>query len=223
MAPANALSRRDEIDTLLDNINSAICPEPVVINALDLALVKHIQTSSHSNPLVLRAIKSLQEGLLLFSHSALADWTFDGGHLYYKGRMYIPPTARHTLVDSLHSFPTLGHAGQFHTKTFLEHNFWWPGLSTYVNKFIEGCAVCQQNKVNTHPTCPLLNPVPSTATLLFKQLSVDLVTDPPCVGNIDSIMVMVDHGLTKGVIIIPCSKTIDATEVGRLFFQNVFK
>ena len=137
--------------------------------------------------------------------------------------MYIPPAACHTLIDSLHSSPALSHVGQFRTKTFLERNFWWPGLSTYVNKFIEGCAVCQQNKVNTHPTCPPLNPVPSTATLPFKQLSVDLVTDLPCVGNIDSIMVVVNHGLTKGVIIIPCSKTIDAAEVGRLFFQNVFK
>ena len=59
MAPADALSRRDEVDTSLDNTNSAICPEPVVINALDLALTKHIQTSSCSDPLVLWAIKSL--------------------------------------------------------------------------------------------------------------------------------------------------------------------
>ena len=51
----------------------------------------------------------------------------------------------------------------------------------------------------------------------------DLVTDLPLVGSIDSIMVMVDHSLTKGVIIIPCSKTIDAAGVGRLFFQNIFK
>ena len=83
--------------------------------------------------------------------------------------------------------------------------------------------MCQQNKVNTHLTYPSLNPVPSTTTLLFKQLSVDLVTNLPCVGNTDSIMVVVDHGLTKGVIIIPCSKTIDDMGVGRLFFQNVFK
>ena len=69
MVPANALSRWDEIDTSLDNTNSVICLELVVINALDLALTKHIQASSHSDPLVLHAIKSLQEGSPLFSHS----------------------------------------------------------------------------------------------------------------------------------------------------------
>ena len=223
MALADTLSRHNVVDTSLDNADSAICLEPTIINALDLALAKHVQTSSCSDPLVLCAINSLQKGSPLFSHSTLTDWTFEGDHLYYKGWMYIPPSAHHTLVTSLHNSSTLGHTGQFHTKTFLERDFWWPGLFTYVNKFIEGCAVCQQNKVNTHPTCPPLNPVPSTSTLLFKQLSVDLVTNLPLVGSVDSIMVMVDHGLMKGVIIIPCSKSIDAAGVGRLFFQNVFK
>ena len=105
MAPANALSRQDEIDTSLDNIDSAICLEPVVINTLDLALAKHIWTLLHSDPLVLWAIRGLQEGSPLFSRSALADWMFEGGHLYYKGWMYIPPAAHHTLIDSLHSSP----------------------------------------------------------------------------------------------------------------------
>ena len=211
------------IDTSLDNASSAICPKPVVINALDLAFAKHIWTSSSSDPLVLCAINSLKEGLPLFSCSTVKNWTFENGHLYYKGRMYIPPAARHTLVISLHNSPTLGHAGQFHTKTFLKCDFWWLGLSTYINKFIDRCAVCQQNKVNTHLTYPLLNPIPSTSPLPFKQLSVDLVTDLPLVKGLDSIMVVVDHGLMKGVIIIPCSKTIDMAEVGKLFFQNVFK
>ena len=36
-------------------------------------------------------------------------------------------------------------------------------------------------------------------------------------------MVVVDHSLMKGVIIIPCSKTIDAVGVAKLFFSHVFK
>ena len=36
-------------------------------------------------------------------------------------------------------------------------------------------------------------------------------------------MVVVDHGLTKGVILIPCSKIIDAAGVAKLFLHHVFK
>ena len=223
MAPADTLSRRDSIDTSSDNLDTTICLEPMVIGALDLALARHIASSSTSNPLVLCTIENLCTGSPLFPRSSVKDWTYEGGHLYFKRRMYIPPDARHTLISSLHSSPTLGHASQFHTKTFLERDFWWPGLATYVNKFIEGCAICQQNKVNTHPTCPPLNPIPSSTSLPFKQLSVDLITNLPEVRRIDSILVVVNHGLTKGVIIIPCSKTINAVGVGKLFFTHVFK
>ena len=42
MAPADVLSRRDHIDTTQDNQEMAICPEPVIIQALDLALAQKI-------------------------------------------------------------------------------------------------------------------------------------------------------------------------------------
>ena len=113
--------------------------------------------------------------------------------------------------------------GIFHTKAILECDFWWPGLASFVKNFVDGCATCQQNKVNTHPTVPLLIPIPSLHTLPFKQLSVDLITDLPPSNGHDSVMVIVDHGLTKGVILTPCSKTIDAAGIAQVFLNNVFK
>ena len=223
MASADALSRQDFLNISLDNTDVTICPEPVMINALDLALIYHIQSSSQSNPLVLKAIERLQKGSPLFPHSFLTNRKFEDKHLYFKGHMYVPPESCHPLVTSLHCSTTLGHTGQFCTKAFLEQDFWWPGLSMYVNNFIAGCVTCQQNKVNTHPTCTPLNPIPSSSALPFKQLLVDLVMDLPSAQGFHSLMVVVNHGLTKGVIIISCSKTIDAARIGKLFFPNVFK
>ena len=34
---------------------------------------------------------------------------------------------------------------------------------------------------------------------------------------------MVDHSLTKGVILTPCSKNIDAASIAQLFLSHVFK
>ena len=223
MAPADALSRRDHVDTTLDNQEASICPEPVVIQALDLALAQKIQSSSESDPLVLRALESLKKGSTLFPRSSREDWHMTNGHLYFKGRMYIPPHEQQAIVRSIHNSPTSGHTGRFCTKALLERDFWWPGLSSFVNAFITGCAVCQQNKVNHHPTRPPLTPIPSSSPLPFKQLSVDLIMDLPPSNGHDSLMVVVDHGLTKGVILIPCTKTIDAAGVAKLFLHHVFK
>ena len=151
------------------------------------------------------------------------DWHMANGHLYFKGHMYIPPHEQQAITRSIHDSPTTGHAGRFCTKALLERNFWWPGLSSFVNAFIAGCAVCQQNKVNHHPTRPPLAPISSSSPLPFKQLSVDLITDLPPSNGHDSLMVVVDHGLMKGVILIPCSKTIDAAGVAKLFLHHVFK
>ena len=195
----------------------------MVINALDLTLAWHIQSSLSSDPLVLRAIQNLSDDTPLFPRSSLADWTFDNGHLYYKGRMYVPPPAQSSLLHSIHLSPLSGHLGRFRTKAIVERDFWWPGLSVFVGNFVAGCAVCQQNKVCMHPVTPPLSPIKSSSSLPFKQLSIDLITDLPLSHGHDSLMVVVDHGLTKGVILAPCSKTIDVNGIAQLFFDHVFK
>ena len=223
MGPANTLSHKDNLDTSSDNHASSIVPEPIVINALDLSLFQSIAHSTPSDPLIFCIISALQNGSPLFSCSSLSDWHFDNGHLYFKSQMYVPPTACSSLLHSLHSSPVSGHMGIFHTKAILEHNFWWLGLISFVKSFINGCAICQQNKVNTHPTILPLVPIPSSHTLPFKQLSIDLITDLPPSDGHDSVVVIVDHGLMKGVILTPCSKTIDATGIAQILFNNVFK
>ena len=53
-------------------------------------------------------------------------------------------------------------------------------------------------------------------------MSVDLITGLPNSHGYGSVMVVVDHGLTKGVIYCPCTKNIDSKGVAQLFFTNVF-
>ncbi len=49
------------------------------------------------------------------------------------------------------------------------------------------------------------------------------MTDLPPSDGFDSIMVIVDHGLSKGVILTPCSKTgLTAEETSRLYIDNVY-
>jgi hypothetical protein len=77
-------------------------------------------------------------------------------------------------------------------------------------------------KSNTHPVTPPIVPIPSSAIIPFTCVSVDLIMDLPPSGGFDSIMVMVDYGLTKGVIITPCLKTITSEGVAKLFFKHVY-
>ena len=46
--------------------------------------------------------------------------------------------------------------------------------------------------------------------------------DLPLSADFDSLLVMVDHGLTKGVILCPTKKTITVEGITNLFFHKVF-
>ena len=41
----------------------------------------------------------------------------------------------------------------------------------------------------------------------------DLITDLLLVNGLNSVMVVVDHGLNKGVILAPCTKTVDTAGI----------
>ena len=51
----------------------------------------------------------------------------------------------------------------------------------------------------------------------------DMITDLPMVNGLDSLLVIVNQGLTKGVILIPCSKTIMVEQVATLLMDNLYK
>ena len=109
------------------------------------------------------------------------------------------------------------------THQLVTAEFWWLGLASFVHQYISSCAVCQQNKANTHPSRPPLSPIASSCTCPFQQISCNLITDLPLSDGFDMLLVVVDHGLTKGVILSPTKKTIDTSGVATLFFNKVFK
>ena len=95
-------------------------------------------------------------------------------------------------------------------------------MAQFIKKYVDGCAPCQQNKTNTHLTILPLNPIISGETLPFKQISYDLITNLPILNGFDSLLVMVDQGLSKGVILCPTKKTITAEGITTIIFQKLY-
>ena len=56
----------------------------------------------------------------------------------------------------------------------------------------------------------------------FYSVLVGLITGLPPSDGFDSVLVMANHGLTKGVNFLPCHKTINTAGVALLFFKYVF-
>jgi len=112
----------------------------------------------------------------------------------------------------------------FKTLELIQHYYWWPEMTVFVKNYVAGCAICQQMKINTHPSSPSLIPIKGQKDAkLFSQVTCDFITDLSESNGFDSLKVVVDHESTKEVLSIPCNKTIDATLMAQNYIDHVYQ
>ena len=79
-------------------------------------------------------------------------------------------------------------------------------------------------KMNTHPTTPPLAPIPADQNALpFSTVTMDFIIDLSPSNGYNSLMVVVDHDLSKGIILIPCTKNIDALGTTKAYHQHIYR
>uniref|UniRef100_A0A0W0EU59 Reverse transcriptase-rnase h-integrase n=1 Tax=Moniliophthora roreri TaxID=221103 RepID=A0A0W0EU59_MONRR len=228
MTQSDALSRRpDHIDNNEnDNDNVVMLPDKFFLRAIDVKLREDLIENLKGETLYDDAMRTiLKEGPSLIK-SALEDWTIRDRLLFYKNRCYVPNQGnlRHKIVKTIHKAKGIGHPGQFNTLEQVSRDYWWLGMAKFVKMFVDGCAKCQESKSITHPNKPPLLPIEGEKDALpFSKITMDLITDLPESEGYDTILVVVDHSSTKGVIFSPCNKTIDAEQTATLLLNNVYK
>jgi Integrase zinc binding domain len=131
---------------------------------------------------------------------------------------------RRDIVKMYHNHKTAGHPGELETYNGIRQNYWWPELWTFVKNYVQGCGICQQFKINRSLSNPAYIAIEgANNTGPFAKCSMDLITDLPPVEGYNSILVVVDRGLSKGVILCPCAKTITWEGTVTLLCDNLFK
>ncbi len=59
---------------------------------------------------------------------------------------------RRGILHHFHSSITTSHPGITKTIQLIQPFYWWPCIKDFVTNYVKGCATCQMNKINTHPT-----------------------------------------------------------------------
>ncbi len=117
-----------------------------------------------------------------------------------------------------------GHPGIAWTKDLIVRAYWWPRLQKDVEEYVKGCAQCQANKINMHTQKAPLYPVTTEAeTRPFQTITMDFITKLPLSEGHDTILTITDQGCTKMALFIPCSETITAEGMARLYMHHVLK
>ncbi|ESK88977.1 pro-pol protein [Moniliophthora roreri MCA 2997] len=209
-----------------DNEDVVLLPDSLFINVVDVELQDKLKTRLETDDFHKMALETLMTTGLPPIKLALTDWEINDSLIQYKGRIYVPDDVvlHREIVRTIHEGQPFGHPRQFGTVDLVQRDYWWPGMAKFIKNFVDGCAVCQQMKINTHPTKVGIQPIEATPNATpFQIITMDLVTDLPVLEGFDTIMVMVDHSSLKGAIFIPCTKTLDTTQAAELLLRNVYK
>ena len=207
----------------------------LAIHLIDTDLQWKITNSSNLNTEAITAIELLTGKGPTNLQKDLEDWTtqeFEGKNvLFYQGKNYIPRDyeLRCEITSQIHDRVSAGHPGEIEMLNAIKEHYWWPGMQSFIKNYVKGCGICQQFKINQNPSNPSYIPIPGpTNARPFDNCSMDMITDLPPVKLengmvIDALMVVVDHGLTKGVVLTPCSKTLTHEGAGDILLNHVYK
>jgi len=144
--PDHPRGEQDNEDSIL------LTPQLFQIHALETfslegdetTFLNQIWLSNWYDDLVIKALNTLTAS---GSHH-FNEWECQDGITLYHRCVYVPmnPQLCHDLVHAHHNAHAVGHPGCWKTLELVPWNYWWPGLSCYIAKFITGCDICQRVK-----------------------------------------------------------------------------
>jgi hypothetical protein len=141
------------------------------------------------------------------------------------GRLVVPPddALKRKILGQLHDHWGARHPGRDKTIRRVQRQYFWPSQRAWIERYIKGCATCQQNKNLTHvKKTPLYKiTVPENAPP-FTQITLDLITGLPESRGYDAILTIVDHGCSQAALFLPCNTTITGPQITQLYYKHVY-
>ena len=189
----------------------------------DRALLRDMRKAKAYDDELVEAIEKLKRHAPRMLQKGLEEWNTEDGLILFRGKVYVPKDndLRRRIVELHHDSLAAGHPGRWKTYELVSRNYWWPGMSVYVEKYVSGCDKCQRTKNRNQRTHGLLQPN-TVPTAPWQIISCDLITQLPKSSGFDAIFVVVDR-LTKQAHFIPTTSDVDSPGIADLFVSSVWK
>ncbi|KAJ3001260.1 hypothetical protein NUW54_g6545 [Trametes sanguinea] len=198
MLTADPLSRRpDHEEGAIDSCHESPINDDMLLGEVKEAFLNDEATKDYK--------QLLKSGPREFKKS-LDDWN-------YENRLFL-------YLQMHHDLPSAGHPERWKTYKLVSRNYWWPGMSIFVKKYVTGCDTCQwMTNCLQQPYRPLQpNPVPQGP---WEIITVDLITQLPESSGHTAICVVVDR-LTKRAHSFPIKNEFSAKDLAELLYERVW-
>jgi hypothetical protein len=219
---ADALSRRPD-----HRINDTTAQTKTRIHDEQLSVLTQVTLSNDIREDIRRAYTGDAACVELMKFTSTNQYEVKAdGLLYHRdGRIRIPDdvSIKSMLLYEAHDGDVSGHTGINKTAELLARQFDWPHLRRDVEKYVSTCIACQANKSSNQRPIGLLQPLPIPKRR-WQVVTMDLITGLPMTrhGQHDAIVVFVDK-LSKMVHYAPCTTTVDAPTLAKIFLREVVR
>ncbi|KAB2098877.1 hypothetical protein AG0111_0g12970 [Alternaria gaisen] len=148
------------------------------------------------------------------------DCSVEGNLLLYRGRKWVPDSEklRTQIISGAHDSLATGHPGREVTYKILARDYFWPGMTQTIRRYVRNCSTCGRSKSWREGKQGLLKPLPIPAQI-WKEISMDFVEGLPESEGMTNLMVITDR-LSKGTIFVPLPN-IKTDTVVQKFIERV--
>ena len=183
-------------------------------------LRERIKKAQEGDKKVVKAVEELKKAGVKMLRDE--EWEIEDGIVLKEGRIYVPEgELRGEVIRLHHDTPVGGHGGRWKTTELVTRNYWWPGITKEVGKYVDRCDACQRYKNRSEAPAGKLMPnaIPEKP---WSHISADFITKLPLAQGYDAILVVCDRFSKMAHFIATTEKT--STEgLVKLFRDQVWK
>jgi len=128
---------------------------------------------------------------------------------------------RGEVIRLHHDIPVGGYGGRWKMTKLVTRNYWWPGVTKEVGRYVNGCNAYQRYKNRSEAPAGKLMPnaIPEK---LWSHISADFITKLPLAQGYDAILVVCDRFSKMAHFITTTKKTL-AEGLAKLFRDQVWR
>ena len=227
---ADGLSRRPDwkVGVDKDNENQIIIKdnwlhrlEEVIIEGPEIEIIEKIKKARSKDKKVVRIVEEIKKaGVKLIQGE---QWRIEEELVLREGKVYVlkDEELRAEIIWLHHDVPMARHREKWKIVELVARNYWWPGVTREVGRYVEGCNLYQQmkNRMEELAGKLKLREVPEKPWI---HLIVHFITKLPVVAGKDTILVVCNR-LSKMTYFVAATERVSVKELAKLFRDNVWK
>ena len=193
----------------------------VVIEGPEINIIEKIKKAKGKDEEIVRVIEKMKKVEIRTLKGK--EWQLEGDLILKERKVYVPKDEelRVEIIQLHHDVPVARHGGKWKTTELVMRNYWWPGVTKDMMRYVEGFDMYQRMKNRMEALVGKLK-LSEVLEKLWTYLIVDCIIKLLLVARKDAILVVCDR-LSKMTYFVAMTEGTSVKELARLFRDNIWK